>query len=681
MNKIKQVGGTVVPDFRSQADDHFFAHHGFWAPGVRIFRQMRFSYKAALICVFCLLPMLCIVGWLLLDQYRYAHQQRENEVRLHAEVAYGVLQYAHAQELSGKLSHEAAQQLAVGMIRSLRYEGKNYFWINDEQARMVMHPTSPQYDGQDMSNFKDPNGLTVFKSFADAGKAGGKGYVTYQWPRAEGGAPADKVSYVMGFQPWGWIVGTGVYIQDVRDAFWSSIRAVALSMGIIMLVVAYLFVSFYRVINGGLTETRRHLHAITAGDLTTTPVPWGKDEAANLMIDLRSMQEALRTMVMRVRTSSEEILHSAREIASGSKDLSARTERTAGSLEDSASSMQEIATTVSQGAQNTQEVARVARGNATSAAEGGRIMRDVELTMEDIRQASGKIAEIITSIDGIAFQTNILALNAAVEAARAGEQGRGFAVVATEVRALSQRSAAAAREIKGLIDESVTRVASGTDIVRRAGTSIAEIVTSSKRVDDLLGEIAHGAREQDEGMRQIGSAVQELDQMTQQNVAMVEETTAAATSMEGQAAQLWEQVARFQLPAQAAASSLAVAVPVQTDFNFDQAIDAHRQWKVKLRTAISNQEKLDVQTICRDDKCPLGVWLHGAGGRRWSSKPLFGELVDKHARFHQAAGNVAEKINLHMFNDAEMLIGSGSVFSDISTEVATLLANAKRTLK
>ena len=324
----------------------------------------------------------------------------------------------------------------------------------------------------------------------------------------------------------------------------------------------------------------------------------------------------------------------------------------------------------------------MARHNAEVASDGGRVMREVVETMEGILASSAQIGDIIATIDGIAFQTNILALNAAVEAARAGEQGRGFAVVASEVRSLAGRSAAAAKEIKTLIDSSVRQVETGTGIVRKAGTTIEDIVASSQRVNELLSEVATGAREQNQGISQIGEAVQELDRMTQQNAALVEETAAAASAMQNQANHLAEEVARFKLPAGsrlALQDSAAQSAP-GADFDFDKAIEAHRQWKVKLRSAIAQHEKLDADTICRDDRCPLGQWLHGSGGQRWGTRPLFTQLLAKHADFHQSAGSVARKINAGQYADAEKLIGSGSHFSDISLEVTTLLSTAKRGL-
>jgi methyl-accepting chemotaxis protein len=320
----------------------------------------------------------------------------------------------------------------------------------------------------------------------------------------------------------------------------------------------------------------------------------------------------------------------------------------------------------------------VAQHNAETATQGGQVMREVVQTMEAIRGSSARIGEIIGTIDGIAFQTNILALNAAVEAARAGEQGRGFAVVATEVRSLAQRSAAAAREIKTLISTSVAQVESGAHIVSKAGDTIQDIVQSSRRVSSLLGEIATGAREQSLGIGQIGQSVQELDRMTQQNAALVEETAAAASAMKDQASTLAEEVSRFQLPASAVMKSTQMVVASVADFNFDKAIEAHRAWKVRLRQAIAEKTRLDAETICRDDKCPLGQWLHGDGGRQWGSKPRFVELMGKHAQFHTVAGGVARQINQGQYAQAERLIGAGSEFAQVSTEVATLLTKAKR---
>ena len=315
-----------------------------------------------------------------------------------------------------------------------------------------------------------------------------------------------------------------------------------------VLVGIYLFHSFYLVTHGGLREVQKHLEAMTSGDLTTHPQPWGRDEAAGLMVSLADMQASLRGIVAEVRGASDSIVHSSSEISSGAHDLSARTEQAAANLQQSASSMEEISSVVRNTADGAREAAAIATSNAEVAGRGSRIIGTMVATMQEIHASSSKISDIIGTIDGIAFQTNILALNAAVEAARAGEAGRGFAVVASEVRALAQRSAGAAREIKGLITASVTQVESGARVVRDAGSTIAEIASSANRVHELLAAISAGSDQQATGVTQTAHAVQELDTMTQQNAALVEETAAAASSLKDQAVNLATKVASFKLP-------------------------------------------------------------------------------------------------------------------------------------
>ncbi len=681
MSQLQQTIVAAAPRLPARSDNNtgFFAHHGVWAPGVRLFRRLHFAAKALIISLAFVVPTTGLLGWQVWNQADQALQARRNATRQHVEIAHGVIVWAQAQEQAGLMTRDQAQDMARQAVAQLRYDAHDYFWINDMTPRMVMHAARPDLDGQQLGDMKDPNGLAFFTAFVNTVRKDGKGFVSYQWPRPGSKQPVDKLSYVQGFAPWGWIVGSGVYIDDLHDVLKRELVVLGAVMTLSLLVAGYLFLSFYRVMDGGLKETRRHLRAMTSGDLTTSPSPWGRDEAAQLMFELRAMQESLRDMVLRVRHSSDDIVHSSSEIASGAMDLSARTEQAAASLQQSAAAMEQISSTVKSTFEHTTQASTVARHNALAAAEGGQVMREVVQTMEGIRTSSARIGEIIGTIDSIAFQTNILALNAAVEAARAGEQGRGFAVVASEVRTLAQRSAEAAREIKTLIGSSVDQVEAGTGVVRKAGTTIEEIVVSSQQVDHLLGEVATGAREQSLGIGQIGQAVQELDRMTQQNAALVEQTAAAAAAMKDQAHHLAEEVSNFRLPAGAALAQAEVVTHVD-NFDFDAAIQAHRQWKVKLRKAIADHDKLDADSICRDDRCPLGQWVHGPGGAAWGNRPLFTELVTRHAEFHQNAGQVARQINAGRYADAERLIGSGSRFADISTEVTTLLTKAKRGL-
>ena len=316
-----------------------------------------------------------------------------------------------------------------------------------------------------------------------------------------------------------------------------------------LLLSLYLFMSFGKVLAGGLQEITHHIDAMRDGDLTTRPHAWGADEVAGLMGSLHQMQASLRRIVSQVRGASDSIVTASTQIAGGAMDLASRTEQSAANLQQTASTMEEVAATVKNNEAKVDTATKLADTNAQAAMRGGQIIAQVENTMQGINQSSGKIGEIIGTIDGIAFQTNILALNAAVEAARAGEQGRGFAVVASEVRALAQRSSAAAREIKGLIQASVEQAEAGSRVVREAGATIHEIVASAQRVNTLLAEVSAGAREQSQGVDQSCKSVQQIDAVTQQNAALVEQTAAAAGSLNDQALGLAREVAQFRLPA------------------------------------------------------------------------------------------------------------------------------------
>jgi methyl-accepting chemotaxis protein len=286
---------------------------------------------------------------------------------------------------------------------------------------------------------------------------------------------------------------------------------------------------------------------VAAGDLTGDIRVHGSDETGQLLGALKDMNQSLLNIVGEVRNGTHSITIASSEIAAGNQDLSARTEQQAASLEETASSMEELTSTVKQNADNARQANQLAGAAASVARKGGSVVAEVVGTMESIDASSRKIVDIITVIDGIAFQTNILALNAAVEAARAGEQGRGFAVVASEVRNLAQRSAAAAKEIKGLIGDSVEKVNAGTRLVSDAGNTMEEIVSSVQRVSDIISEITAASAEQSSGIDEVYKAVGQMDQVTQQNAALVEEAAAAAESMQNQASSLAEVVSVFKV--------------------------------------------------------------------------------------------------------------------------------------
>lgn len=304
-----------------------------------------------------------------------------------------------------------------------------------------------------------------------------------------------------------------------------------------------------RSIRKSLNRAIEVSQAVAQGELTQNIEIDGKDEVAQLMGSMAIMQDSLIRLVSRVRQGAEGLATASAEIAQGNNDLSARTEQQASALEETAASMEELSSTVKQNADATQQANQLANSASTVAIQGGEVVGQVVETMRGINESSRKISDIISVIDGIAFQTNILALNAAVEAARAGEQGRGFAVVASEVRSLAGRSAEAAKEIKSLINASVERVEQGTVLVDKARETMTEVVGSIRRVTDIMGEINAASSEQAAGIAQIGEAVNSMDQVTQQNAALVEEMAAAASNLKSQAQEQVQIVATFRLNA------------------------------------------------------------------------------------------------------------------------------------
>ncbi|MBV8603150.1 MAG: MCP four helix bundle domain-containing protein [Pelomonas sp.] len=338
----------------------------------------------------------------------------------------------------------------------------------------------------------------------------------------------------------------------------STVNWIAVLMAVGAIVVgAVLAWMITRSIVAPLNEAVGLAEGVAGGDLTRRVNVDGRDEVAQLMRALGEMNDGLVRIVGQVRSSAESIATGSAEIATGNADLSQRTEEQASSLEETAASMEQMTATVKHNADTAQTATQLATSASGVAAKGGEVVGRVISTMEEITTSSRRINDIIGTIDGIAFQTNILALNAAVEAARAGEQGRGFAVVAGEVRTLAQRSAQAAKEIKTLISQSVERVNAGAALVDEAGTTMGEIVAQVQRVSDLIGEIGAATLEQTQGIGQVSEAVSQLDKVTQQNAALVEESAAAAESLKQQAARMNEVVGVFKLDARAPAAAPA----------------------------------------------------------------------------------------------------------------------------
>ncbi|WP_456072206.1 methyl-accepting chemotaxis protein [Enterobacter quasiroggenkampii] len=355
-------------------------------------------------------------------------------------------------------------------------------------------------------------------------------------------------------------------VEDSNSSYSQAIWVLISVLIAVLVVIVAVWLNIKQTLISPLNRLIDNIRHIASGDLVKRIEVQGTNEMGELADSLRHMQGELVRTVGDVRNGANAIYSGASEIAMGNNDLSSRTEQQAASLEETAASMEQLTATVKQNAENARQASHLALSASETAQKGGKVVDNVVQTMRDIAGSSQKIADIISVIDGIAFQTNILALNAAVEAARAGEQGRGFAVVAGEVRNLAQRSAQAAREIKSLIEDSVGRVEVGSTLVESAGETMGEIVNAVTRVTDIMGEIASASDEQSRGIDQVGLAVAEMDRVTQQNASLVEESAAAAAALEEQASRLTQAVAVFriqqeQMKAREFASAKTVSAP------------------------------------------------------------------------------------------------------------------------
>ena len=517
--------------------------------------KLSFRGKILLMLATALVALLFMAVSSLLQQRSQIIESRRELLTTAVQSAHSIVASYQAKAASGAMPVEEAQKAAKDALRVSRFggpEGKTeYFYIWTLDSKGVMHPIKPEWEGQDMAGkVKDGAGTDILKQISTALNASSNGrvFVPTMFARPGSQSLVPKLQYVIRVDGWNWMVGSGLYTDDidqlVRKTLLSNLAIVLVVMLVVGGVGLLVTRSVLRQIGGEPTDAIAVMSEVAQGNLDT-PIP---DAPAGSLLDgLGRMVVSLRQLVTEVRSATESIATASSEIAQGNNDLAHRTEDTASNLQSTASSMEELTSTVRQTSDSAQTANQMATSAATVAARGGEVVSRVVATMQDINASSNKISDIIGVIDGIAFQTNILALNAAVEAARAGEQGRGFAVVASEVRSLAQRSAEAAKEIKALIGASVEKVESGTQLVGNAGATMTEIVESVQRVTDIIGEIRSATSEQSQGIAQVNSAMNQLDQMTQQNSALVEQSTAAADSLREQAMKLTQVVALFRV--------------------------------------------------------------------------------------------------------------------------------------
>ena len=554
--------------------------------------------KIYLLSALIILAFTLATGWIFsrlqVNLYAGRNQAVENAV----ESAWGVAAHYAALARSGELPLEEAQRLAKEAVRASRYDGDNYFWISDGSARVIMHPFKKEWEGQDKSDFADPDGVKIFVELGKVASEKGQGFVNYSWPKPGQTTPVAKVSFTKLIPDWDWAVGSGLYLDDVA----AELRQIALvTLGVwlaVVLAAAALAtwvarsvswpmartVTMIRELEQGVLSTRLglrrrdeigelartmdnfadnlerevvgSLQKLAEGDLTFEAAP--RSEKDLLRGALKRLGVDLNQLLEQVKGTGNEIAVGASQVAGASQSLAQGATQQASALEEIAASMVEIGNQTRQNADNAAAANNLAQQACQEAANGSERMQKMITAMAEINDAGQSISKIIKVIDEIAFQTNLLALNAAVEAARAGVHGKGFAVVAEEVRNLAARSAKAARETAELIDSTVQKTARGSRIAGQTAEALAGIVTSVSKAGSLVSEIAAASGEQAQGINQVSIGLSQIEQVTQLGTANTEEMAAAAEELSGQAEALRRILGRFRLKT----SGTAAAQPV-----------------------------------------------------------------------------------------------------------------------
>jgi methyl-accepting chemotaxis protein len=478
---------------------------------MEILANQKLSTKIYTAITVVVIFVILMLGWIALKSRSTLMETRYGVARAAAEIGVGTLEYYANEAKAGRMTMEEAQNAAQEAIKTIRYEGTEYFWINDTTLpypRMIMHPINSALDGQVLNNPRYNVAMgksqNLFQAFVEAGLKDGAGFVDYLWPRPGEEHDSPKISYVILFDDWDWIIGTGVYTDDVNR----DIVAVFSSIVIIIALSIILFTSL-------------------------------------AVFFTRSFTKKISSIIEGLNEGADQVASASGQVASASQQLAEGANQQAATLEESSSALEQMASQTRQNADNSELADKAVKDTSKIVENGVGAMHRMKQAISEIKESSHETSKIIKTIDEIAFQTNLLALNAAVEAARAGEAGKGFAVVAEEVRNLAQRSAEAAQNTSQLIAKSQENASNGVTVAEEVAGQLDSIKDSSEKVKTLIAEIAAASREQAQGIEQVNTATSEMDKVVQQNAADSEESASAAEQLSAQAAELEEIVAQL----------------------------------------------------------------------------------------------------------------------------------------
>jgi methyl-accepting chemotaxis protein len=501
---------------------------------MKSFKNWKIATKIMSISIFTIVVVtLGMMFYILPLMEKKLMDEKKSATKNVVDVAYTLIASYESRVKAGTMKTDEAQKTVFANLKSLRYAGDEYFFVMDLNTRIQMHGTNPALEGKDMSDTKDSTGKAFFQEFVKVAKAKGDGFVDYYWPKPNETKPSPKLTYIKLFPQWGYIVGSGIYIDEVNAEI-SKIRTqiivATVAIALLVLLIAF-FVA--RLITRPLSQAVTVARELAEGNLMINVEATSKDEAGQLLEGMKGMLEKLKSIVAEVKTAADNVASGSQQMSSTGQQMSQGATEQAASAEEISSSMEQMVSNIKQNADNAQQTEKMSLKAAQDAREGGKAVSETVGAMKEI-------ASKISIIEEIARQTNLLALNAAIEAARAGEHGKGFAVVATEVRKLAERSQTAAGEINKLS-------ASSVEVAEKAGEMLTRIVPDIQRTAELVSEINAASNEQNTGAEQISKAIQQLDQVVQQNASATEEMASTSEELSSQAEQLQDAIAFFKV--------------------------------------------------------------------------------------------------------------------------------------